>query len=179
MNVRKRTIVLLVLVVVLMSLPFYSYEWSLFMHIFGAIVFVGNIIVTAVWMTFAKRSSEPDILRFAVRGVIGTDVYFTTPGFLLVLLNGGILGTGWFRSGQASWIWTAIALFVLSGIVWFAVLIPVQLRMDRIASAGRGTGENLPPEFYSLLARWYRWGGVATFLPLAVLIIMVLKPRFW
>ena len=121
MNVRKRTIVLVVLVVVLMSLPFYSYEWSLFMHIFGAIVFVGNIIVTAVWMTFARRSGAPDILRFAVRGVIGTDVYFTTPGFLLVLLNGGILGTGWFRSGQASWIWTAIALFVLSGIVWFAV----------------------------------------------------------
>lgn len=179
MNIGKSTIVLVVLLAVALSLPFYSYEWSLFMHIFGAIVFVGNVIVTAVWMNFARRSGDANILRFAVRGVIGTDVYFTTPGFLLVLLNGGILGTGWFRSGQASWIWAAMGLFVLSGMVWFVFLIPVQLRMGRIAGAVKGAGDDLPPEFYSLLGRWYRWGGVATFLPLAVLIIMVLKPRFW
>jgi uncharacterized membrane protein len=176
-NVKKTLLIIAVSVV--LSLPFYSYEWNLFMHIFGAIVFMGNIIVTAVWMTLAKRSGNPDNLKFASKAVITTDIYFTTPGFVLLLLNGGILSTAWFKSGQASWIWVALGLFTISGIAWFGFLIPIQRRLARLADAEPNVDGDVPAEFYAWLKKWYRWGGIATLLPLASLVIMVLKPTFW
>jgi len=162
---------------VVLSLPF-RYEWNLFMHIFGAIVFMGNVIVTAVWMTMARRSGDVRNLRFAARGVLATDVYFTSPGIILLLVNGLILSMNWFESGAASWIHVSMGLFALSGIAWFALLIPIQLKLARMAEAEPRDGD-LPPEFYSLLKKWYRWGGIATLLPLVILVIMVLKPDFW
>jgi uncharacterized membrane protein len=177
--VSARTIAFVVVVSIVPSLPFFAYEWNLFLHLLGAVAFLGNIIVTAVWMSLARKSGEPSCLRFAVRGVIVTDVYFTTPGVILLLLNGGILSTGWFKSGQASWIVVALGLFVLSGIAWFGFLIPLQRDMSRVCSVSGGPDDDLPPEFYGLLARWYRWGLIATLLPLLTLGIMVIKPNFW
>lgn len=179
MRVSTKTLFVIVVLSVAASLPFYSYEWNLFMHILGAVVFLGNVIVTAVWMTLAKRSGNPENLRFASKGVIATDIYFTTPGVLLLLLNGFILGSGWFKSGQASWIWIAVGLFVLSGIAWFGLLIPIQRKMARLADEEPASDGDVPAEFYLLLKRWYRWGGIATLLPLVTLAIMVVKPTFW
>ncbi len=179
MQVSVKKTLLIIAVSIVLSLPFYSYEWNLFMHILGAIVFMGNVIVTAVWMTLAKRSGNPDNLRFAAKGVIATDIYFTTPGIVLLLLNGGILGTGWFKSGQASWIWVALGLFTLSGIAWFGFILPIQRRLSRLADAEPNVDGDVPAEFYAWLKKWYRWGGIATLLPLASLVIMVLKPTFW
>jgi len=104
---------LIIAISVVVSLPFFSYQWNLFMHILGAIVFLGNIIVTAMWMMLAKRSKNPDNLRFAARSVIATDVCFTTPG-IVPSDKRSILSSGWFKSGHASWIWVALGIFMVS-----------------------------------------------------------------
>jgi uncharacterized membrane protein len=172
----KRGVLIGVAVAVVLSLPFYGHMWNLFMHIFGAIIFMGNILVTAVWVSLARRSASPEARRFAASGIVTTDVILTTPGALLVLLNGGIIGMEWFKI-KAAWIFIALGLFVVAGVIWLGVLVPLQRRLAAVAEETSGA-EPVPAAYDALLKRWFRWGGVATLLPLASLALMVFKPTF-
>jgi uncharacterized membrane protein len=170
----KRITIIGAIVAVALSLPFFGHHWNLLMHQLGAILFMGNIVIAAVWLSLARRSRDAESLRFGLRGVVLTDALFTLPGSLLLLLNGGILGTPYFETG-ARWLFISIALFLLSAILWLAVLIPVQKRLCRLVDPVPRGGA-LPAECDGLLARWFRVGGVAVLLPLAALVLMVFKP---
>ena len=174
--VHNRILVIGVIISIALSLPFYGHTWNLFMHELGSVLFLGNIMVSAVWMSLAKRSRNAEALRFGVRGVVITDAVFTTPGALLLLLNGGILGTPFFQT-RSMWLFIAIALFVVTALLWAAVLLPVQRRLWNVV-ADMPAGGPVPPECAPLLARWFRFGGVATLLPLLTLVLMVYKPAF-
>jgi hypothetical protein len=39
-------------------------------------------------------------------------------------------------------------------------------------------GGPVPAEYDVLLAKWFRWGGIATLLPLVTFVLMVFKPAF-
>jgi uncharacterized membrane protein len=172
----KRVLAISVLAVAALSLPFYGRTWNHFMHVLGAVLFLGNLIVTAVWMNLAWRSRNAEALRLGVRGVIATDDFFTTPGALLLLVNGGILAAPYFRT---SWHWlaTGIVLFVASGAIWGMVLSPTQKKLAR-AMSKMPPGGPVPPECEALMTRWNRFGGIATLLPLLALLLMVFKPSF-
>jgi uncharacterized membrane protein len=150
-----------------------GYMWNLFMHVFGAILFMGNIMVAAVWASLAKRDGKTDTVRFASRGIALTDVIFTAPGAILLLVNGGIIGTPYFQA-SASWLFVSVGLFALAAVVWLAVLVPLQKRMLRLSE-----GIEIPEEWYDVMKKWFRWGGVAALLVLATLVLMVVKPLFW
>jgi len=169
----KKGILIALAVSVVLSLPFYGYMWNLFMHIFGAILFMGNIIVTAAWLSMAKRSGSGGAVQMATRSVVVTDVMFTLPGSMLLLLNGGIMGTVWFKE-KAPWIFASIALFLLSAIIWVAVLVPLQRRMVALSQS-----EPTGPEMAALMGKWFRFGGIATLLPFITLVLMVAKPKLW
>ena len=68
---------LLVVAVVAVSLPLYPYRWHTFMHITGAVVFLGNIIVTAAWMLMAERTRSNNVIHFSAKSVIRADLLFT------------------------------------------------------------------------------------------------------
>lgn len=172
----KRIMIIGAIVAVALSLPFYGHHWNLLMHQVGAILFMGNVIIAAAWMSLARRSRDLAALRFGIRGVILTDAIFTFPGSLLILLNGGILGTPYFETG-ARWLFVSIALFLVSAALWLAVLVPAQKRLSALLGAAPG-GAPVPAECDGLLARWFRVGGVATLLPLVALVLMVFKPAF-
>jgi len=161
-------------VAIVLSLPLFGYTWSLFLHIFGGVLFMGNIFVTAVWGSLAKRSGSAEVMRHATRGIVLTDVIFTTPGAVLLLINGGRMGTQWFKAG-APWIFISVGAFVVAGIIWLAFLVPMQRRMMALAHTTSGT-EAVPDEVFVLFKTWFRWGGVANLLALFVLILMVWKP---
>lgn len=158
--------------------PLFPYAVHKVLHIFGAVIFLGNIIVTGVWMFLAERTQEVATLRFASKVVNWADVLFTAPGVLLLLANGLILATTWGGILGVSWITVALVLFTLSGVVWAGFLIPDQNRLIRL-SANAQAGETLPKEYFQALHRWYFWGIVATVLPLISLGLMVIKPKFW
>lgn len=170
----NRILIVGVIIAVALSLPFYGYRWNLFMHIFGAVLFMGNIVVSAAWASMARRAKHTEALRLGVRGIIVTDTIFTMPGVLLLILNGGILGTPFFKAG-AMWLFIAIGLMVLSGIIWGAILVPLQRRMSALMKA-TPPGSAVPAEVEVLLKRWFRWGGLASLLPLVTLVLMVAKP---
>src|SRR3712207_590854 len=70
---------------------FLPYQIHLLLHIVGAILFVGNILVTAVWLVLAEQTRNAATLHFASKVVNWADVFFTAPGILLLLVNGQIM----------------------------------------------------------------------------------------
>jgi len=147
-----------------------------FLHLLGVVLFVGNIIVTALWKTLADRSGNPATVAFAQRTVALADWVFTLPGALLVLIGGygmafrrpwPLHGLRWLEWGQG--------LFWLAVLIWLVVLIPTQRRLVVVSEEARRTGA-VPPEFARLSTRWAVWGSLATLLPLIALYLMVTKP---
>ena len=157
---------------------FLPYNWHKLLHIVGAVLFLGNIIVTGLWMASAERTGGTGALKFGAHAVNWMDVFLTAPGVILILVTGLPLASQWGGITRVPWILAALLLFVLSGVVWIGLLIPDQNRMIRLSDPV-SPDESLPPAFFRCLHRWYVWGVVATVLPLISLFLMVLKPTLW
>lgn len=153
-----------------------SYTLLKTIHVLAVILFVGNIVVTAVWKSLADRTRDPRIITFGQRLVRVTDAALTGPGAVLVLAT-GLLMMGNFGEAplRLRWIHMGLGLFVVSGIVWAAALVPIQVKQSRIL---RGLRDGDPvPEAYWRLGRWWMvLGAVATLLPLVNVVLMVMKP---
>ncbi|MDH3215563.1 MAG: DUF2269 domain-containing protein [Candidatus Krumholzibacteria bacterium] len=150
-----------------------------FLHVFGAIIFLGNIIVSAMWMVGAKRTGDVHVLHFAAQSVVRGDRMFTLPGLLLILGPGLLIVGPWGGIPGTSWAELALALLILSGAIWLAVLIRLQKRMVELTRAAAEAKEGLDEHFYKLLKAWTMWGGIATLLPLLSFYLMVFKPKWW
>src|SRR5215471_7149934 len=145
------------------------YDIVKFLHILGAVVFLGNMIVTAMWKVRADRTGDLATIAFANRVGAATDRVFTIPGAGLIALTGYAMafrrpwplhGLPWLEWGQG--------LFWLTVLLYLVVLIPVQRRM--IAAAIAATGARaLSSDYGALSSRWAMWGGIATLLPLIIL----------
>jgi uncharacterized membrane protein len=144
------------------------------LHVFGAVVFVGNLVVTAVWKTLADRTREPHVVAYAQRLVTVTDFAFTATGAALILVSGFVLADDWGGIFGPSWLTLGLSLFAASGAIWLTILVPVQVRQARLA---RSFGETLeiPESYWRLARRWYVFGAVATVLPLITIFVMAVK----
>jgi uncharacterized membrane protein len=139
-NMRERAPYLIVIAIAaVVSIPIYPYRWHLWMHIFGAVSFLGNIIVTAGWMTAANRTADVRVVAFASRMVARADWLFTAPSILLILINGSVLAGelyGWANLQDQAWITSAFVLFALSGVIWGGILAALSASHD--STLGRG-----------------------------------------
>ncbi len=118
------------------------YTTMKFLHVFGAVLFLGNIITAALWKTRADRTGDLATIAFAQRTVATADWMFTLPGVVLILAAGNIMafmrpwplrGIPWLEWGQA--------LFFLTALIWLIVLVPTQRRLVR---AGGAPGALIP-----------------------------------
>lgn len=147
------------------------------LHVLSVVVFLGNIITGLFWHAHAARTREARLLFHAMDGIMRSDRWFTLPGVVLITLSGvgaamhahlPILGTPWIR-------W-ALALFAVSGVIYGAVVAPLQLRLRELARVGVASG-SFDVARYERLARWWDIAGIAALVtPLAALALMVLKP---
>ena len=158
---------------------FLPYEWHKLLHILGATLFLGNIIVTAVWLVLAEQTRNPATLHFAAKAVNWADVFFTAPGILLLLANGQIMANVAWGGIRASWLVVALGLFILSGIVWAGFLLRFQHRLIQLSAQPARSQAPLPPTFFRVLHAWYIAGTLATVSPLVSLVLMVVKPELW
>jgi uncharacterized membrane protein len=155
----------------------FSYQWHKLLHILGAILLVGNIVITGVWMFMAERTYNSDVMRFAARMVNWADVFFTVPGIFLLITNGDTLSEQWGGVFHVSWIVVSLVLFASSGMVWIGFLLRYQNSLITLSESMGG--ERGSPEFFNVLHKWYFWGATATVFPLISLVLMFLKPKFW
>ena len=153
-----------------------SREAWLSLHILGVVLFLGNIIVTAVWKVLADRTKSPPVVAYAQRLVTRTDIAFTATGVILILVSGHVLAEdlgGVF--GGPMWLTIGWSLFVASGVIWVTALIPIEVMQARLARQF-ATELVIPERYWRLSTLWSVFGALATILPLANLYFMVFKP---
>jgi uncharacterized membrane protein len=177
-------VVLMVLVYLLLTFyaksRLFSYDLHKFLHIFGAVIFLGNIIVTSVWIRLAERSKDPAVIRFAITAIKRMDSFFTNPGVLLIILNGLLMASTsrWNGVYGTSWIAAGLTLLTLSGILWAGILLRYQSKLAKLADSSEGDAQ-LHDEFFRLLHKWHSWGSITMVLPILSLVFMVVKPKLW
>jgi uncharacterized membrane protein len=145
------------------------------LHVLGVVVFLGNLIVTAVWKTLADQTRQPAVVAYAQRLVTITDFAFTATGAALITVSGFVLADDWGGVGGAGWITLGLSLFAAAGAIWLVVLVPTQLQQARLARQFANR-DAIPDRYWQLARRWYVFGVIATLLPLANIFIMTLKP---
>lgn len=145
------------------------------LHIFGVILFLGNIIVTAFWKVFADRTNDWRVIAYSQRLVTCTDIFFTSIGVLIIVVTGMLMAKHYVNYLQIKWILWGLILFIASGVIWITVLIPIQIQLQRMTNQFKNT-QVIPDKYWKLERLWMIFGVIATILPLMNLYWMVIKP---
>ncbi len=152
------------------------YDICRFLHITGVVMLMGNITVTAIWKFFADRDGRAEVLSFAQKLVTYTDWAMTVWGVVLTMAGGygmaiagnyDLVGTGWLAASQL--------LFVVAGMIWLTIIVPIQIRQARAAKRFAAGGD-VPDSYRQDSRRWLFWGLVATVPLVAATWLMVVKP---
>ena len=135
---------------------------------------MGNITVTAIWKYFADRTQRPEVLSFAQKLVTYTDWSMTVWGVVL-LMGGGyfmVFAVNWPLT--LHWLLASQILFVVAGLIWLLLLVPIQVRQARLAKnfAGNDVGD----DYRQLSRRWLFWGLISTLPLLVATWLMIAKP---
>ena len=152
-----------------------SYSLLKSLHLMGVVLFLGNIIVTALWKTLADRSRSAAVIVYGQRLVTVTDIAFTAIGATLIAVTGHLMAGGITVIRATPWLTWGSALFTVSGLLWVLVLIPIQIGQSRIARSLQ-PGAAVPERYWRLSKAWMIVGSIATVLPVANLYLMVFKP---
>jgi uncharacterized membrane protein len=112
-------------------------------------------------------------------GIIRSDLIFTIPGVILIVISG--LATaivGGLPIVRTPWILWSLVLFAVSGIVFVARVAPLQKELRALAQAGVGKDSFDLLPYQAVARRWEMWGALALVTPIAALVLMILKPTF-
>lgn len=147
----------------------------IFLHVLGAILFMGNIITAAFWKVRAERSGDLAHLHRTAKNVMIADYAFTLPGLFLLLITGismaHTIGYPLFAGG---WLTISLLLFLLAGLIWLAILLPSQQKMIRESRLSIEKGALTGP--YKKASRtWDVFGIIASIIPLVILFYMLTK----
>jgi 4-hydroxybenzoate polyprenyltransferase len=143
------------------------YRWIVFIHIASVL---GLLLVHPVTVAFHLKEERDDLRIRELLEVTGAASTLRWIFFGLVILSGvvlGFLGSWW----SATWIWAALVIFVLMGVV---MNLYGGRMIDRIADTRDDT------QMERLLAHFHPWilavtgtGGL-----LVILYLMLFKPSF-
>ncbi len=150
------------------------YDLAKFLHITGVAMLMGNITVTAIWKFFADRDGRADVLSFAQKLVTYTDWSMTFWGVVLIMGGGYFMAvSAGYRLSEGWLLWSQI-LFVIAGMIWLLVLVPIQIKQARLAQSF--AAEGVGAEYRALSRRWLAWGLISTAPLVAATWLMVAKP---
>jgi uncharacterized membrane protein len=133
--------------------------------------------MTAWWKIMADRNGYPRVVAFAQRQVTLTDFAFTATGAVLIAVGGiGSARVYHMDLVHTAWLYWGEGLFMVSGLIWVFILIPVQYLQGKLARKFESEG-TIPEEYWKLNRIWAVFGMIATLLPLINLYLMVCKPH--
>jgi uncharacterized membrane protein len=111
-------------------------------HVLGAVLLLGNVIVTGVWAALGMRARDAVPHQLVARGVILTDWWFTVPGGACLTVSGvAMTAVGGLSLWHTPFVRLGLLSLTLSTVLWLAVLVPLQGRWVR--AADRGHAERL------------------------------------
>ncbi|MDQ0919666.1 putative membrane protein [Paenibacillus sp. V4I5] len=149
----------------------------LFLHVLGAVLFLGNIVTAAFWKVRAHYGKQDLMtIHLTVKNIMLADYVFTVPGILLLLIPGHMMAFQLgYSLGEWNWVTASLVLFSLSGVLWLAILLPLQRRMIRYSEESLRLGEQTAA-YRQVSRKWDIYGTIGTILPLISLILMIWKP---
>jgi uncharacterized membrane protein len=148
------------------------------LHLLLVALFLGNMVVSAVWKNLADRTRKPEILLFSCRMVLLTDWIFIAVCGIGVVTTGLVRAMGLFPAGgflKQPWIHIPLGFLVVSGLIWALALLPIEAQQRTLAQEAVDTG-TIPPAYSKLSLRWNLLGALATAFIVATLFVMVFKP---
>ena len=120
-------------------------------HVTGAVLLLGNVTVTGFWATFLYRARGEVPFRPVARAIMWTDLVFTVAGGVMLTVSGILLTMRQgYRIMETPWLLKGIAALALSTLLWLVLLLPDQLRLERLA----------PDDQHSLRRLFLRWSVV-------------------
>lgn len=149
----------------------------LFGHVLGVVLFLGNIVTAAFWKIRAEASGDMATVSTVVRNVMIADYIFTVPGVTLILVTGHMMAA---KNGQSvfelSWLGISYGLFIITGLLWACVLLPLQIQMIKQSSISLKEGQ-FTQQYKSASKVWNIVGTLTTVIPVVVLLLMAIKPN--
>ena len=148
------------------------------LHILFVVAFLGNITTGVFWKAHADRTRDARIIEHTMAGIIASDRWFTIPGVVgIVVLGLGAAIVGGIPLLRTGWLFWSLVLFVVAGASFMGRIAPLQRQLLSVARAGRASG-TFDTKLYEQLSRaWAFWGLVALITPLAIAVLMVIKPQ--
>lgn len=151
-----------------------TYQVAKFLHVTGVAMLMGNITVTAIWKFFADRDGRPEVLGFAQKLVTYTDWSMTMWGVALIMGGGYFMAVSVGLPLDEGWLLWSQILFVVAGMMWLLVIVPIQVKQARLAKAFSADG--VGDEYRTLSRRWLTWGLISTVPLVGATWLMVAKP---
>lgn len=138
------------------------------LHIAGAVLLLGNVTVTGVWAAYLFRRAGSVPFRPVARAILLTDLLFTAAGGAMLTISGIMLAMrGGYRVFDTPWLLKGIVALGLSTLVWLVLLLPDQVRMERLAEE--------PARLRRVFLRWSVAGWASTLLLFYGLWVMVTR----
>jgi len=148
------------------------------LHVLGAAVLFGTGLGIAFFMWMADRTRDAATIAATARIVVVADFVFTATAVVAQPLTGAALVEQAGYSWSESWIWVALALYVLTGLCWLPVLF-IQIRLRDLAARAAEEGAFLPAEYRRLFRIWFVLGWPAFIAVMLLFADMIWKPALW
>jgi uncharacterized membrane protein len=102
------------------------------LHVTGAVLLIGNVTVTGFWATFLYCARAEVPFRQVARAILWADLGFTLAGGALLTVSGILLAMRLeLRVMETPWLLKGIVSLGVATLVWLAVLLPYQVRLER------------------------------------------------
>jgi len=139
------------------------------LHVASAVLWLGNFAITGIWALRAFISRDRSLAAFAAREILFTDAVFTLVFGSAVVVTGLLLAQGLHLDiATTRWLRDALIAVAVSGIVWIAVLVPIEIRL--FVATRRGDPAR------NLFVLWNVVGWAVTAVLFAVIYLMIAKP---
>lgn len=154
-----------------------AYLVTKWLHILSSTILFGTGLGTALHMVLAHRAKDGRALAVVTRNVVKADWLCTLPSGIVQPATGAALIYLAGFDPWSPWLVASYALFAVAAVCWL-IVVALQIRMARLATASARAGNAPPPEYFQAYRLWF-WLGWPAFLSLiAVFALMVAKPEF-
>ena len=152
------------------------------LHVFGAVVLIGDLLFAGFWLSRAVKRGDTGLRAYVLATMAWTSKSYALPAILVNLIAG--LALIHFKEtpmATALWLWIALVLYVVVTGLWHGVLIPRRKKMAALfgepeKGAKAGTAAAAAGDFDSMARGWLSVNGVTVLLLFVILALMVWRP---
>jgi uncharacterized membrane protein len=156
-------------------------EWIFllkWLHVVSSTVLFGTGLGTAYYLWQAHRTRDPVIIAPVARMVVRADYIFTgTSGIVQPLSGIGLAQVEGYGLWE-SWLVLGYLLYGMAFLCW-AIVVRLQIRAWKLSEQARQQGSALPPDYETVMRRWFLLGWPAFIALLIIFWLMIEKPLLW